>query len=131
MRTLVLWSIGLISALVLIGALLLAFCFIVIQPGLPALDVLQDYRPKVPLRVYSQDQVLLGEFGQERREFIPIKAIPLPMKQALLAIEDARFYEHPGVDLIGVLRAVVVSAMAAGCGRVPRPLPCRWRVIFS
>jgi penicillin-binding protein 1A len=112
MRTLVLWSIGLFCALAVIGALLLGFCFIVITPGLPALDALQDYRPKVPLRIYSSDQVLLGEFGQERREFIPIKSIPLPMKQALLSIEDARFYEHPGVDLIGVLRAVVASTLS-------------------
>ncbi len=110
MRKVFLWGAGLFSVVAVVGALLLAFCFIVITPGLPDLDIVTDYRPKIPLRIYSSDQTLLAEFGQERREFTPIKAIPPLMKQALLAIEDARFYEHPGVDFIGVLRAVVVSA---------------------
>ena len=110
MRTVFLWGAGLLSALAIIAALLLGFCFIVITPGLPPLDALTDYRPKIPLRVYSSDQVLLAEFGKERREFVPIAAIPTQMKQALLAIEDSRFYEHKGVDVIGVLRAIVSTA---------------------
>jgi penicillin-binding protein 1A len=76
---------------------------------LPSLDALVDYRPKIPLRVYSSEGVLIGEFGQERREFIAIKDIPLIQKQALLAIEDARFYEHGGVDFKGVARAVIAD----------------------
>ena len=76
---------------------------------LPSLDALVDYRPKIPLRVYSSEGVLIGEFGQERREFVAIKDIPLIQKQALLAIEDARFYEHGGVDFKGVARAVIAD----------------------
>lgn len=76
---------------------------------LPNLDALVDYRPKIPLRVYSSEGVLIGEFGQERREFIAIKDIPLIQKQALLAIEDSRFYEHGGVDFKGVARAVIAD----------------------
>ena len=76
---------------------------------LPSLDALVDYRPKIPLRVYTSDGVQIGEFGQERREFIAIKDIPLIQKQALLAIEDARFYEHGGVDFKGVARAVIAD----------------------
>ena len=76
---------------------------------LPSLDALVDYRPKIPLRIYSSEGVLIGEFGQERREFIAIKDIPLVQKQALLAIEDSRFYEHGGVDFKGVARAVIAD----------------------
>ncbi len=76
---------------------------------LPSLDALVDYRPKIPLRVYTADGVQIGEFGQERREFTAIKDIPLIQKQALLAIEDSRFYEHGGVDFKGVARAVIAD----------------------
>ena len=76
---------------------------------LPSLDALIDYRPKIPLRVYTNDNVLIGEFGQERRDFVAIKDIPLIQRQALLAIEDSRFYEHGGVDFKGVARAVIAD----------------------
>jgi penicillin-binding protein 1A len=76
---------------------------------LPNLDALVDYRPKIPLRVYTSDGVLIGEFGQERRDFVAIKDIPLIQRQALLAIEDARFYEHGGVDFKGVARALIAD----------------------
>jgi penicillin-binding protein 1A len=76
---------------------------------LPSLETLTDYRPKITLRVYTSDKVLIGEFGQERRDFVAIKDIPLVQRQALLAIEDARFYEHDGVDYKGVVRAVLAD----------------------
>ncbi len=76
---------------------------------LPDLSAMVDYKPKTPLRVYTSDGVLIGEFGQERREFVAIKDIPLIQKQALLAIEDSRFYEHGGVDFKGVARAVIAD----------------------
>jgi penicillin-binding protein 1A len=76
---------------------------------LPSLEALTDYRPKIPLRVYSSEGVLIGEFGQERREFVAIKDIPPIQKQALLAIEDSRFYQHGGVDFKGVARAVIAD----------------------
>ncbi len=85
--------------------LLLAVALAVAHPNLPDVSELSEYRPKLPLRIYSSDQVLLGEFGEERRSFTPIKDIPQVMKDAVLAIEDARFYQHSGVDYLGVIRA--------------------------
>jgi penicillin-binding protein 1A len=76
---------------------------------LPDLDALVDYKPKIPLRVYTTDGVLIGEFGQERRDFVPIQEIPLIQRQAVLAIEDARFYQHGGVDYKGVARALIAD----------------------
>jgi len=76
---------------------------------LPDLNAMVDYKPKLPLRVYTSDGVLIGEFGQERREFVSLKDIPLIQRQALLAIEDSRFYEHGGVDFKGVARAVITD----------------------
>ena len=74
-------------------------------PDVPDIKAITDYQPKIPLRVYSADKVLIGEFGVERREFVPIGKIPPLMKAAVLAIEDARFYDHGGIDWIRVLGA--------------------------
>jgi penicillin-binding protein 1A len=93
----------------LLGATVLPVANAATPLDLPSLDVLIDYKPKIPLRVYSSDNVLIGEFGQERRDFVPIKDIPLIQRQALLAIEDSRFYDHGGVDFKGVARAVVAD----------------------
>lgn len=71
----------------------------------PSLETLTDYRPKIPLRIYSDEGLLIGEFGVERRNIITIEKVPKHLKQAILAAEDDRFYEHGGVDYIGVLRA--------------------------
>jgi penicillin-binding protein 1A len=68
---------------------------------LPDISDLSDYRPKLPLRIYSADNVLIGEFGEERRNLTPIRNIPQVMKDAVLAIEDARFFQHGGVDFWG------------------------------
>ena len=89
------------------GALVVAFMVAMAYPNLPALDSLTDYRPKIPLRIYSADNVLIGEFGEERRNLVRIKDVPAVMKKAVLAIEDDRFYEHGGVDYIGIMRATV------------------------
>ena len=74
-------------------------------PELPDIQAVTDYRPRIPLRIYSADQVLIGEFGAERREFVPIAKVPALLKSAVLAIEDARFYEHGGVDWVRALGA--------------------------
>ncbi|WP_308439612.1 MULTISPECIES: penicillin-binding protein 1A [Deefgea] len=75
-------------------------------PKLPALNALTDYKPKIPLRIFSEDNVLIGEFGEEKRAFTPISQTPPLMIKALLAAEDERFYQHGGIDYIGVLRAI-------------------------
>jgi penicillin-binding protein 1A len=87
-------------------AALAALSITLIYPTLPSLETLTNYRPKQPLRVYSADNYLIGEFGQERRAFIKIDNVPKKMKDAVLAIEDRRFYEHGGIDTKGVLRAI-------------------------
>jgi len=101
----VLGLVGGALGLTVAGALVVAFMIAMAYPNLPALDSLTDYRPKIPLRVYSADNVLIGEFGEERRNLVRIKDVPDVMKKAVLAIEDDRFYEHGGVDYIGILRA--------------------------
>src|SRR5476651_290605 len=91
--------------LFLIPAIMLGLAAILAYPTLPSLEALTDYRPKIPLRVYSAEGTLLGEFGEERRALIQISEVPEVMKQAILAAEDDRFYEHGGVDYMGVIRA--------------------------
>jgi penicillin-binding protein 1A len=98
---------GALAALGIVA--LVAYAVLVLAPGLPALDALTDYRPKMPLRIYTADNVLIGEFGQEHRDFVSIADTPALMKNALLSIEDARFYTHSGVDFIGLARAVVAD----------------------
>ncbi|MBU9468556.1 penicillin-binding protein 1A [Burkholderia multivorans] len=96
-------------ALVVAGGLVLGYALVVAWPNMPSLDALTDYRPKVPLRIYTSDHVLIGEFGEERRDIVHFKDVPDSLKKAILAIEDARFYDHGGVDLTGILRAGVVA----------------------
>ncbi|SAL72894.1 penicillin-binding protein 1A [Caballeronia telluris] len=98
-----------IFALVISAGLVLGYALVVAQPNLPSLDALTDYRPKVPLRIYTADHVLIGEFGEERRSVVRIQDVPDHLKKAILAIEDARFYDHGGVDLTGILRAGTVA----------------------
>ena len=98
---------ALFAAILLIGALIIAFAAVVLYPNLPELDTITSYHPKMPLRVFSADNVLLAEFGEERRHVTPIADIPLVMKHALLAVEDQHFYEHNGIYIIGNFRALL------------------------
>ena len=95
---------GVLTLLLLVG-LALAVAF----PNLPDVTDLADYRPKLPLRVFTADGVLMGEFGEERRNLLPIDQIPKVMTEAVLAIEDSRFFEHNGVDYIGMVRAALAN----------------------
>jgi len=104
----------LVLVLPLIPLLLLVFAAILTYPTLPSLEALTDYRPKMPLRVFSAEGVLIGEFGEERRELVKIEEVPDLMKKAILAAEDDRFYEHGGVDYIGVLRATYSNFTSGG-----------------
>ena len=91
-----------------------AMVLILIYPNLPSLEILTDYRPKIPLRVYTADGHLIGEFGEERRSFVRIQEVPELMKKAILAAEDERFYQHSGVDALGVLRAALSNLLGGG-----------------
>jgi len=97
--------IGLGFAATLSAMLLIGIGLCVAYPNLPEVHGLSIYQPKMPLRVYASDGTLIGEFGEEKRHFLPIQDIPKVMRDAVLAIEDARFYQHGGVDYLGVLRA--------------------------
>ncbi|BAL26501.1 penicillin-binding protein 1A [Azoarcus sp. KH32C] len=108
--------VGLIG-LIIAGAATLAAVSALAWPNLPPLDVLTDYRPKVPLRVYTSDGYLLGEFGEERRSVVKIEDVPTSLKQAILAAEDERFYEHPGIDVFGIMRAAVANVVSGGRGQ--------------
>ncbi|HHX4053999.1 MAG: penicillin-binding protein 1A [Burkholderia contaminans] len=109
-----LWFAGLIATLAIVGALIVGYALVVMAPQLPSLDALTNYQPKVPLRVFTADHVLIGEFGEERRSLVRFQDIPDVMKKAVLAIEDYRFYEHGGVDFVGILRAGVADLMHGG-----------------
>jgi penicillin-binding protein 1A len=85
---------------------LTALAVTLIYPTLPSLEALTNYKPKLPLRVYSADGYLISEFGEERRAFIKIDQVPKNLKDAVLAIEDRRFYQHHGIDTTGVMRAI-------------------------
>ena len=99
------WLLGLGAAAGLAGLMVLGMVLALASPNLPDISGLTDYRPKLPLRVLSAEGVLLAEFGEERRNYLPIREIPKVMQEAVLAIEDARFYQHGGVDYLGVIRA--------------------------
>src|SRR5450830_830396 len=95
------WALGsfaVLTAAIMAGLMAIAIAMATAYPNLPDVSDLSDYRPKLPLRVYSADGVMIGEFGEERRNLTPIKDIPQVMKDAVLAVEDARFFSHGGVD---------------------------------
>ena len=99
------WLMGASIAAALGVVCLVALVMSIAYPNLPEVSDLASYRPKLPLRVFSIEGDLLGEFGEEHRTFTPIAEIPQVMKDAILAIEDARFFQHNGVDYLGVVRA--------------------------
>ena len=110
----ILYPILVVIGLALMAAALAGIVFVLAYPQLPSVEVLTDYRPKIPLRVYTADGHLIGEFGEERRDFVRIQDVPDMMKHAILAAEDERFYQHPGIDTLGVLRAAYSNIVGGG-----------------
>ena len=104
----------LLAGLGIMAGALLGLMVLLAYPNLPTLEVLTDYKPKVPLRVYSAEGLLIGEFGEERRAIVTIGEVPAVMKQAILAAEDERFYQHTGVDYQGVIRAAYSNLSSGG-----------------
>jgi len=101
---------GVAAAAVLVLGLLVVLAY----PNLPELDALTAYQPKIPLRIYTAEGTLIGEFGEERRAVVSIADVPPLLKHAIIAAEDERFYQHPGIDYIGVLRAAYANLVAGG-----------------
>ena len=96
------------------GILVVGFAAVMVYPTLPTLEILTDYRPKVPLRVYSADGKLIGEFGEERRAVVQLEQVPKTLINAIVAAEDERFYQHGGVDYLGVARAALSNFTSGG-----------------
>ena len=96
------------------GAMGLSLALLLANDRLPSMDALTDYKPKIPLRVYTSDGILIGEFGEERRSVVHIQNVPPLMKNAILAAEDNRFFEHSGVDFKGIARAFVSNLVSGG-----------------
>ena len=103
------WMMGLAVAGAACLAIVIAIALAVAFPNLPDVSALSDYRPILPLRVFSADGLLIGEFGEERRKLTRLKDMPQVMTDAVLAIEDTRFYEHGGVDYKGMVRAALAN----------------------
>ncbi|MFJ5381878.1 penicillin-binding protein 1A, partial [Cupriavidus sp. CER94] len=109
MKRIVVKAAAVTAGLAAAGVLLAGFAAVVSFRQLPSVDALRDYRPQVPLRVFTRDNVQIGEFGTEHRAFIPIDRMPKLMSDALLAAEDDQFYSHVGVDVPGLLRAALAN----------------------
>lgn len=108
------FPLALLAGLAAIGVLSLGLVVVLAYPNLPALGALTEYQPKVPLRIYTAEGILIGEFGEERRAVVSIAEVPGQLKNAIIAAEDERFYEHPGIDYVGVLRATYANLVAGG-----------------
>ena len=109
-----LFPLVLFGGLAAAGAFLAALVVALAYPNLPSLEVLTDYQPKIPLRVYTAEGALIGEFGEERRSLISIREVPEQLKHAILAAEDERFYQHAGIDYLGVARAAYANLTQGG-----------------
>jgi len=108
------FPLALAGGLAVLGAFMAALVVALAWPQLPSLDVLTDYQPKIPLRVYTADGALIGEFGEERRSLVSIGEVPEQLKKAILAAEDERFYQHTGIDYLGVARAAYANLTQGG-----------------
>lgn len=110
----IIFPVSVLIGLVAIAAAVGVFVILLAYDNLPPTDSLTDYRPKIPLRIYTSDGVQIGEFGEERRAIVGINEVPDVLKHAIIAAEDERFYHHTGVDLVGVMRAAYSNLLAGG-----------------
>ena len=118
-KPLIVFSIRLFFLLFILAAIGVLVIWLTIVPSLPAVESLRDVQLQVPLRIYSADDRLMAEIGEQRRRPVELDDMPVRLKQAFLSAEDDRFYTHPGVDWRGTLRAVWLYALSMGQGRVP------------
>jgi penicillin-binding protein 1A len=109
------WLYGLfgLAAVAASVVLVIGYAMVVAYPNLPSLEALTSYQPKIPLQIFSIEGDLIGEFGEEKRAFLKIEQTPDTLRKAIIAAEDERFYEHGGVDYIGVVRAALSNFAAA------------------
>ena len=118
-KALIRFSIRLFFIGMVFGALGIVAIWTMVVPTLPDVEVLQDVRLQVPLRIFSEDGALIAEIGEQRRTPVRLEDVPEPLRLAFLAAEDDRFYRHPGIDWRGTLRGAWLYALSMGQGRVP------------
>jgi penicillin-binding protein 1A len=95
-----------IAALAFLAAGAMMMAYVLLAPGLPSVEEVRNVELQVPLRIYTADGDLIDEFGEMRRTPVSLERVPQTLRQAFIAAEDQRFYEHPGVDYQGIVRAV-------------------------
>jgi len=103
-------AISFFSAIFSVGLVCFSFLTLTISQTLPSEEAIRKTELKVPLRIYSSDEKLIAEFGNERRKPLDIENTPQTLIHAILAGEDDRFFEHVGVDLFGIVRAALANA---------------------
>ena len=108
------FPLALIGGSIIAGLCVIGLVVALAYPNLPSLDALTDYQPKVPLRVYTIEGELIGEFGEERRVLVDIGQVPASLTNAIIAAEDERFYQHSGIDYFGVARAAYANLLTGG-----------------
>lgn len=108
------FPLALLAGLAASAVLTVALVVVLAYPNLPDLGALTAYQPKIPLRIYTADGTLIGEFGEERRAVVSIADVPVQLQHAIIAAEDERFYQHPGIDYIGVMRAAYANLIGGG-----------------
>lgn len=111
------WTFGLTAAAGLTAVSVFLLAFAVLYSRLPGIESLTDYKPKVPLRVYTADNTLIGEFGEERRDFMRLTEMPGFVRHAVLAAEDNGFYEHSGIEFSGIARAAISNILTGRRGQ--------------
>ena len=89
------------------GVLFVIFLFVVLSFNLPTVEALKDYKPSPGTTIYAEDGRVVGKIRIEKGVYVPLQKIPKYMKDAILATEDPRFYEHSGIDYRGILRAAL------------------------
>ena len=94
-----------VSLCFLCAVLLVSILLIVLDRKLPNVDVLKQVSLQVPMKIFSEDGLLIAEYGDKRLDPMPLEAVPKMLRYAVLATEDIRFYQHPGVDCRGLVRA--------------------------
>src|SRR5678810_53720 len=108
------------AALVVVTIGFAAFWLITLTRDLPSLETLKDYEPPITTRVYAGNGTVLGEFAHERRIFVPATFVPKLVKEAFTSAEDRNFYNHPGIDPSGILRAAIKDVGLVLEGRRPQ-----------
>ncbi len=102
----------LLTSLALVAVGIVMLTVVLLYPNLPSIEAVTDYRPKLPLRVFTVEGDIIGEFGEEKRSFVRVQDFPAVMKQAVISAEDERFYQHGGVDYLGLMRAAATNVLA-------------------